>query len=48
MEFPGGSAGLQSGIVAAVTWVGSLAQELPHAMNTAKKKKKQKKVHKKK
>ena len=43
-EFPGGSAGKGSSVVATVAWVAavgqvqSLAQELPHAVDTAKNK----------
>jgi len=37
-EFPGGLAVKGSGVVAAVVWVQSLAQELPHARRVAKQK----------
>ena len=39
MEFLGGAVGYGSGVVTAVAWVWSLAQELPHAAGTEGKKK---------
>ena len=43
LEFPGGSAGEESGIVTAVAQIAALAQELLHAMGGKKKKKKREK-----
>ena len=43
LEFPGGLAVKDSAVVTAVVWVQPLAWELPHAMGSAKKKKKEKK-----
>ena len=42
-EFPCGSVGQGSGVVTAVSWVRSLAWELPHAVGAAKRGKKKKK-----
>ena len=42
-EFPGGSAGYGSSVVAIVVWLWSLAWKFPHAAGRAKEKKKKKK-----